>query len=198
MRYATIAALGHCLALQQQPVIQQLHAVSHPWRAASPCASEAAAVPEEAASPDPCAGLSQEDLDALPELGQGKNALPERFGLKLRALRGEFSPKDAPDTERDENSITKGLIGFPALLPVKVVSQKLDAEAQVALVEDLRKVCDACYVETGLYASTEFEVTQRMGGAIASIAFTVRVPSSDALTVLREEIKSDKRVKMVF
>ena len=90
------------------------------------------------------------------------------------------------------------LIGFPADVPVKVVSQKLDAAAQESLLEDLRKLCDACYVESGLYASTEFEVTQRMGGAIASIAFTVRVPSSDALTVLRSEIKGDSRVKMVF
>lgn len=90
------------------------------------------------------------------------------------------------------------LIGFPADVPVKVVSTKLDAAAQESLLEDLRKLCEACYIESGLYASTEFEVTQRMGGAIASIAFTVRVPSSDALTVLRTEIKGDKRVKMVF
>jgi len=154
------------------------------------------------------AATPDDDLDALPELGDlscGKQSfqissnidgvkIPERFQMKVRALSGEFSPMSSEaDNERSEGLILDGLVGFPALMPLRVVSRKSSTAEQESLVAEIEQIC-----RRGGAALMQLEVTPRLGGAVASIAFSVSVDSANMLAEVRDALHRDPRVKMVF
>jgi len=121
--------------------------------------------------------------------------LPERFEMKVLALQGKFSPEDgAADTEHSDDLLLDGLVGFPADVPVRVVTRNTSEDEQAALVSQVSEICkSAAGVEP-----TKLEVKPRLGGKVASINFSVLVSSSDSLSVVREKLRSNPHVRMVF
>jgi putative lipoic acid-binding regulatory protein len=132
---------------------------------------------------------------------EGADPLTQRFKMKVKALQGEYSLAD-DDTERRESAITEGLIGFPCNLPMKVVADAPRAgEASArstgggaeAVVEAIRAACEA----EGMPA-TDLEVTPRLGGKVVSLSFVVRAESAGAVSELRQKLRADSSVRMVF
>ena len=113
--------------------------------------------------------------------------LPERMAVKMRALQGEFSPpEDVSDTERDDGTLMAGLVGFPTLLPLKVVSQT-DVDVD-GLMRDMAALAAG---------SKPPELTMRPGGR-ASISFEVQCKDPSSLGETRAALLEDPRIKMVF
>ena len=132
------------------------------------------------------------------------SSLSQRFQMQVRALQGEYSPANEEcDTEHSEGCILEGLVGFPCSMPVKVViNAPAEAGATLprsisdgvqALVGELCEICE----EVGMKPSG-LEVVPRLGGKVLSVAFDVRAESAAALSALRERIRADDRVRMVF
>ena len=113
--------------------------------------------------------------------------LPERLTVKMRALQGEFSPpEDVSDTERDDGTLMAGLVGFPTLLPLKVVSQT-DVDVD-GLMRDMAALAAG---------SNPPELTMRPRGR-ASISFEVQCKDPSSLGETRAALLEDPRIKMVF
>jgi hypothetical protein len=93
--------------------------------AESPVPSDDAELPAD--SMDCSARIVSELVDTSG--GDGKEALPDRFLMAVRAIRGEFSPPEGvADTERQEDSLTEALVTFPATVQLRVVSRPLEEE----------------------------------------------------------------------
>lgn len=123
------------------------------------------------------------------------STLGERFDMQVRALQGDFSPADKEmDNERGDSVLLEGLVGFPAQVPVKVVTYPSTAAEQEAL---LSLVSEECINVVGV-APTRIQLTPRLGGKVASIAFIVLVGSASSLTTLREKLRTHPGVRMVF
>lgn len=154
----------------------------------------------------------------------GKGALPDRFMMAMRALRGEFSvlPEDA-DTETTEDAILSALVSFPAEIKLRIVSQPLEDAAADDLMDDIKQLGDSigersrasiprrkppprrspshdCTRSVPLPAegsSTTVQGTVR--GRRRSIDFLLSaVPNAESLAALRATLKADARVQMVF
>ena len=61
----------------------------------------------------------------------------------------------------------------------------------------MAEVNELCVKAVGVQPSS-VELTPRLGGKVASIAFRVLVGSPTSLTELRESLRVDPRVRMVF
>jgi putative lipoic acid-binding regulatory protein len=144
-------------------------------------------------------GVITQELSAA----EGVDPLTRRFKMKVKALQGEYSLTDEnSDTERREGAITEGLIGFPCNLPMKVVAdtprtddaspRSIGSGAQ-AVVDAIRAACEA----HGMPANN-LEVAPRLGGKVVSLSFVVRAESADAVSELREKLRADSSVRMVF
>ena len=124
---------------------------------------------------------------------EGKGALPDRFMMAVRAIRGEFSPgDDMPDTELVEDALLSALTTWPASVRLRIVSQPLEADEADAFVRDVERLgatVDAGAVTVGV----------KVRGSRRSIDFTVdEVPDATNVAALRQALKSDARVQMVF
>jgi len=127
-------------------------------------------------------------VDATTPDGQG--ALPERFSLAVRALRGDFSVVDPSlDTERAEDSFLRAFTTWPTSVTLRIVSRPLEDGQAENLLRDLRTLGDG--------SSVEVKMTSR--GARCAIDLRLHgVPDATTLSVLRNAIKADDRVQMVF
>ena len=125
----------------------------------------------------------------------GNVALPDRFMFAMRAIRGDFSPpQGAEDTDRAEDALTAALVNFPATVTMRVVTRPLEGgEEAESLVAELNMMLATL---EGADAS-EVDVKERPGGRQA-INFSLRVPDASSLSMLREALKEDDRVQMVF
>jgi putative lipoic acid-binding regulatory protein len=143
--------------------------------------------------------LTEDDMECtarvVTELVESGNApLPDRFMFAMRAIRGEFTPPEgATDTDRAEDAITSALMQFPATIPLRVVTRPITESAYAELSEQLVMML------TTLEGAEAAGVTMKeRPGQRRSIEFSVKVPDAGALSMLREALKEDDRVQMVF
>eukprot|EP00960_Hanusia_phi_P009658 280841-Hanusia_phi.AAC.1 len=150
-------------------------------------------------SPSGLEGLSLEEIESLPELGELscgdrppmlEEIMQEdvRFDYKMRALRGEFSPQAGEDTE-DSFHLAEAILKFPGPCEVRVVVRN---EGDVA--EELSNMLSS--VE-GLQVVSKTE-EPRMGSKFLAIQFQVMVESALVRQRAFEILAQDKRVKMKF
>ena len=138
-----------------------------------------------------CTGrIVTELVDATAEGGKG--ALPDRFMYAMRAIRGEFSPDDANDTELAEDSLTAALITFPALVRLRIVSRPLPEAELDSLVRDISLLASQ------LDAAGAGEVGFTVRGSRRSIDFAATLPDAASISAMRYTLKADARVQMVF
>ena len=128
-------------------------------------------------------------VDATTECGKG--ALPDRFMMAMRAIRGEFSKLEPEaDTERAQDSLLTALVNFPAAVTLRIVSRPLDETSAIQLVSDVTLIGQS---------SGGAEVDVKLRGERRSIDLRLAaVPDAATLGVLREALKADDRVQMVF
>ena len=128
-------------------------------------------------------------VDATTECGKG--ALPDRFMMAMRAIRGEFSKLEPEaDTERAQDSLLTALVNFPAAVTLRIVSRPLDESSAIQLVSDVTLIGQS---------SGGAEVDVKLRGERRSIDLRLAaVPDAATLGVLREALKADDRVQMVF
>lgn len=128
-------------------------------------------------------------VDATTECGKG--ALPDRFMMAMRAIRGEFSKLEPEaDTERAQDSLLTALVNFPAAVTLRIVSRPLDESSATQLVSDVTLIGQS---------SGGAEVDVKLRGERRSIDLRLAaVPDAATLGVLREALKADDRVQMVF
>ena len=124
----------------------------------------------------------------------GKGALPDRFMMAVRAIRGEFSPAEgATDTERTEDSLLTALMTWPANVKLRIVTRPLEVDQADAFVRDIEMLGEAV-TDAG-----SFEVGVKVRGSRRSIDLMLsEVPDAASLSALRESLKADDRVQMVF
>ncbi len=137
-----------------------------------------------------CTGrVVTELVDATTECGKG--ALPDRFMMAMRAIRGEFSSL-APeaDTERTQDSLLMALVSFPAAVTLRIVSRPLDDAGAAELVSDVTLIGESS-------GGAEVDVKPRGERRAIDLRLTA-VPDAATLGVLREALKADERVQMVF
>ena len=165
-----------------------------------PDESEEESSPEmEAAYQQLEAELSDDDVECtgriVTELVESGNvALPDRFMFAMRAIRGEFSPPEGfQDTDRAEDAITAALMQFPATIPLRVVTRPLTQTAYEELAEQIVSM-----LTTLEGAEAAGVTTKERPGQRRSIEFSLRVPDAASLAMLREALKEDDRVQMVF
>lgn len=143
--------------------------------------------------------LTEDDMECtgrvVTELVEvGNTPLPDRFMFAMRAIRGEFNPPEgADDNDRAEDAITSALLQFPATIPLRVVTKPITETAYAELAEQLVAMLTALDGAEAAGVTTKERPGQRR-----SIEFSVRVPDAGALTMLREALKEDDRVQMVF
>ena len=124
----------------------------------------------------------------------GNSPLPDRFMFAMRAIRGDFSPDEGMvDTERVEDAITSALISFPATVSLRVVTRPLADGAFEELAEQL-----SLMLTTLEGAETAGVSTKERPGQRRSMEFSLRVPDANSLSMLREALKDDERIQMVF
>eukprot|EP00967_Tisochrysis_lutea_P015954 scaffold17986_cov27-Tisochrysis_lutea.AAC.1 len=70
--------------------------------------------------------------------------------------------------------------------------RSVDSNLQ-ALVDS---ICETCEAE-GMPAN-DLAITPRLGGKVVSLAFVIRAESAAGLSQLREKLRADSRVRMVF
>ena len=171
-----------------------LRAASAVRRIAVPraCAADEAPLDEAAGEGDDNVSCSGRVVTELIDAETG--ALPDRFMMAVRAIRGEFSPSDeAADTENAEDAITSALINFPAKVRLKIVSTPLGtADEAKALGSDLSLLCKQ------LEGAGEPELCSVERGSRRSYELIIDVPDAAALAVLRNALLEDERVQMVF
>ena len=124
-----------------------------------------------------------------------ENPLTDRFMMVMRALQGEFSEVEGEaDNELVEDALTTALLNFPATVALSVVTRPLESDAQAEeLVAQLNLMLSTL---EGAEAPSVV-VKQRPGGR-RSLTFSLKVPDAGALSMLREALRDDERVQMVF
>ena len=123
-----------------------------------------------------------------------KTELPDRFMYAVRAIRGDFTQEGSVDTEYVEDSITSALLNFPATVTLRVVTKPMPSpEAADELRDQLSMLFSTL---EGAEGAPEVCETER--GARRSFDFRLKVPDAYSLSVLRNAIKEDERVQMVF
>ena len=152
----------------------------------------------EAKMPGP---LTDDDVECtgrvvteLVEADGQASALPDRFLMAMRAIRGEFSEGIDPtaDTEFAEDSLLDALTTWPAAVKLRIVSRKLAADEAVQLVSDVQALGGSV---DG--SSLEVDVTERGERRAIDVRLSA-VPDAATLSVLRSALKGDDRVQMVF
>ena len=125
----------------------------------------------------------------------GNIALPDRFMYAMRAIRGEFSEgiDETADTELAEDSLTSALLNFPATVSLRVVTRPLDTAAYEELAEQL-----SILLTTLDGAESQGVKVKERPGNRRSLEFALKVPDASSLSTLREALREDERVQMVF
>ena len=121
--------------------------------------------------------------------------LSDRFMMAMRAISGEFSQAEGQaDNELVEDALTTALLKFPATVALSVVTRPLESDAAAEdLVAQLNKM-----LATLEGAEAPSAVVKQRPGGRRSINFSIRVPDAGALSLLRQALKEDERVQMVF
>jgi hypothetical protein len=162
----------------------------------------------EEARTDPCIGLTAEEIEALPSLGDllesgaarrqvYKGAeISERFHWKTRALNGEFGKELGVDSRDDNEHLVDGLqtaltSKWPATVSITVVSAK---HADVTFVDEVR---NSVYVEVGGATEVDLVVKQRKN-RVLSITCTYSAAHAGVPSAVRGRLKQVKGAKMIF
>eukprot|EP00277_Geminigera_cryophila_P000982 CAMPEP_0179414874 /NCGR_PEP_ID=MMETSP0799-20121207/5920_1 /TAXON_ID=46947 /ORGANISM="Geminigera cryophila, Strain CCMP2564" /LENGTH=245 /DNA_ID=CAMNT_0021187553 /DNA_START=61 /DNA_END=798 /DNA_ORIENTATION=+ len=149
--------------------------------------------------------MTLEEMEALPELGEGTSGdssdrapmLEEimaddvRFGMKMRALRGDFAPQDAAKDTECGLSLAETLMTFPGTVEMRVV---LKPAGNKQAVPQLLELLDAV---SGVKVISHTQ-KERMNGKYVTLDLQCLIQSALARESAFKALASDTRVAMKF
>ena len=116
---------------------------------------------------------------------------PRGFGMKVRALRGEYSPEDGESDTEDDSNLLAAIGGFPNTYRFTAVgSGDGFVEEVVSLVEG---TLDGQRISEG-----DVVVTDRMGGKFKSVQVSGFVEGPEEVAAVFAALSASPRVKMQF
>uniref|UniRef100_A0A7S0QII8 ACT domain-containing protein n=1 Tax=Cryptomonas curvata TaxID=233186 RepID=A0A7S0QII8_9CRYP len=168
------------------------------------CTSENSGSDENKDQPTGLEGLSAAEIEALPDLGsfmrEGVETIEEimaqdiRFGYKMRALQGEFSPPNGTSDSERSTALAETLMGFPGICAFRIVAKQPPGPAQPPVAPDLL----ACVAGVKGVAVLDHVVTERLGGKFVSLDITATVSDAAARQAVFDALAADPRVTMKF
>jgi len=148
--------------------------------------------------------MSMEEIEALPELGQctggdeGRPPMVEelmaedvRFGMKMRALRGDFAPEDPRLDTESGRALAETIMPFPGMVEIRVVVKSMDSQDIVPELVEL--VNGVAGVKVMTHTSTE-----RLNGKYVTLDLQCAMESAEARETAFEVLGSHRNVAMKF
>jgi len=147
--------------------------------------------------------MTLEEIEALPELGEGTGDINRppmvdeimaddlRFGMKMRALRGEFAPEDPKKDTESGLSLAATIMPFPGTVEMRVVVKPAGSEDAVPELLDLLNAVAGVKVITHTR-------TQRLNGKYVTLELQCLMQSAQARESAYQALDDDKRVAMKF